>query len=243
MSHYALCCVLICLSGILCWSCAPKGAVGALSGKNGPSPIVVFPRTLYSGANEITVRSQIGLARLTVQLQTLKPELVRIERVGNIPDCMGTWTLRIWIASSTEPVMILLGGKDCDGGELQQVLLANRIWSVDRVVFPEVEVGKTSCGRFKVASGFQGEKVVLDSITLPESLPVTLGSGDEAIKFPVEIPVGREFGYEICFTGREPGDYRFPVTTWMRREEPAGRLTTYPVADTAIVRVVGKPEE
>lgn len=231
------------------WSCAPKGAVGALTGGGGPggktgaAPIRVHPPVLYAGENAVSIATDAGLREIVVEVGEEDAHLVHVERTGLIPDCMGTWIVKIRVASSAELVRVRIIGKDCNGAELRPVILENVTWKPDRIIFPETLVGETSCARFVIGVSGWNNEAILDSITLPETLPVKLGEKKEPMRFPVTIPAGRTFWYMVCFTGETPGEYRFPVTTWMRREAPTPGLTTYPVSDTAIVRVVEPWEE
>jgi hypothetical protein len=58
---------------------------------------------------------------------------------------------------------------------------------------------------------------------------------------PTNVLPGTTYRYNVCFHADEPGVYRFPVITWIRRDQPVGGYTSYPVADTGVIRVL--PEE
>lgn len=152
---------------------------------------------------------------------------------GIIPDCPREHTIVVNLMTAVRSVQVLVEVGDCRRNrKRERIHLANVTWNPDETPFPDIRVGETTCRNFRieVANG----TYMIDSISLPPDLPVVF---EEKLKFPVSITNGI-FHYKVCFTGKAPGIYVFHVTAWIRRDEPAGGYTNYPVTDTGVIRVL-----
>ena len=243
-------CLLLCGAG---WSCSTKGMIRALTAKDDVSwedePIVtVSPGILYYGDNILTIRSNRPLSQVEVIRHIISrvgessaKGSIHVEGAGKILGCPLEHTVKIRIDNVGDVNSFFIRTKDCSDNVLMRVQIPIKSWLVDRITFPKIKVGETECKEFVIGLQVTGESAILDSVTVPEGLPIRLGFADaEGPVFPIGLKGGETLWYNVCFTGEEPGDYIIPIITWMRREEPVGQLTTYPVADTAIIRVVRK---
>lgn len=248
LAHLFLC---LLLAGAA-WSCSTQGMVRALTAKDDPNAkdiptVTVSPGILYYGENILTVRSNRPLSKAEVVWNQIKhvdgppaQEVLSIEGAEKIPGCPFEHRIKIRIDQVGDINSFTIRVKDCSDNDLMRVTIPVKSWNVERVTFPEINVGETTCKEFIIGL-FPGEGAILDSVTVPDGLPIHLGFADaKGPVFPVAIKGGETLWYNVCFTGQEPGDYIVPITSWVRREEPVGALTTYPVADTAVIRVVRK---
>ncbi|MCB0713624.1 MAG: hypothetical protein KDD67_14950 [Ignavibacteriae bacterium] len=191
----------------------------------------ISPRTLYSGPNALTIKNVNGISSISVR-SGAEDVSWSVEGAGFFPDCPEEQEILISIETVSKSAQILVEVVDCNQNESAEwVQVQNKIWTLDEVIFPDVRVGQTVCRPFRVSTA---QREILDSVTFPSNFPLTFESEPE---FPVEV-FGTIFWYNVCFTGKKPGVYVFPVITWMRREEPAGGYKTYAVADTGRIRVI-----
>ena len=191
----------------------------------------ISPRSLYSGPNVLTVRNENGISSISIRSGASDVKW-SAEGDGFFPDCPKEQEVTVSIETVTKQAQILLEVVDCNQNESAEwVQVQNRIWRLDEINFPDTRVGEKACKPFRIAAG---SYEILDSVTFPPGLPLSF---EERPAFPVEIR-GGTFWYTVCFTGTTPGEYTFPVTTWMRRQEPAGGYTTYAVADTGRIRII-----
>lgn len=202
-----------------------------------PGATDIYPNTLYSGPNVVTVRNDNGISSIAVRSGTDDVKW-SVEGDGVLSDCPTEHDLVVNVGTVTRFAQILVEVVDCHQNEnAEWVQLQNRIWTLDRINFPDVRVGERACRPFRITiTGWNpvAGSYILDSISFPPGLPLEV---EEELEFPVAISEGGLF-YTVCFTGRVPGDYTFPVTTWMRRDQPAGGYTTYAIADTGHIRVL-----
>ncbi|MGE3799627.1 MAG: hypothetical protein AB7H80_01255 [Candidatus Kapaibacterium sp.] len=191
----------------------------------------IFPRTLYSGPNVLTIKNVNGISSISVR-SGAEDVSWSVEGAGYFPNCPEEQEILISIETVSKSAQILVEVVDCNQNESAEwVEVQNKIWTLDEVIFPDVRVGQTVCRPFRVSTG---GREILDSVTFPSNFPLSFESVPD---FPVDV-FGTTFWYNVCFTGKKPGVYKFPVITWMRREEPAGGYKTYAVADTGRIRVI-----
>lgn len=197
-----------------------------------PGGITITPPELYPGWNELTVTAPAGIQEIT---SVVTPN-VELEGAG-IYSCQKEVRLKVLAKTASQEVQVNLKVRDCGGNVAAFNMRLNTTWNLDTIRFGRVETGKTGCKLFRISlNGIIGigGSVTLDSVTTPlKNVRIKLPT-----KLPLNIPRGSEFKYEVCFDADEPGLYEFPVITWIRRPYPSGGQTTYPVADTGVVRVV-----
>jgi hypothetical protein len=190
-------------------------------------PVRVSPSEIYPSDNVITLEHVNGIARVDVVGTT---DNVRVLDGTRRSGCERTATLRVHLSTAHRPGTIRLEVTDCRGGVHQVALTSVKTWRLETRNFGVLEPGERLCARFQITTE-NGD--ILDTVTVDDPRV--------SIRFftslPYRIRIGQEYQYEVCFQADEPGVYRFPVVTWMRREQPAGGLTNYPVADTGFVTV------
>lgn len=192
----------------------------------------VEPTVVYPGNNVITIDAPAGLDGIRVLGRSAN---ATVEGDGDL-ECERRHTLRVFVESAHLPVEVLLELRDCRGNAEMRRLSINTTWTLETKRIGPVRAGSTPCAMFQIRPDDGSE--VLDS--------VTVGDARVSLRFftdlPYRIPPGITYQYQVCFDAAEPGTYRFPIVTWMRRQYPSAGLTNYPVADTAIF-VVAPPLE
>ena len=205
--------------------------------------LTVVPSVLYPGENRLTLTSPVGIRSITVLPGT---NLVEVRSAGNLKGCPTSDLIELTVNTASQPVNLTLVVEPCDGSAPDRIRISlNTVWNLDEVLFPDIRVGEEVCRQFQIR--LDGSVIGLTSASLPGNFLDSVTSSDRRLSFefpdplPVHIPRGTTYRYNVCFRADEPGTYRFPVITWIRRDEPAGGFTTYPVADTGVIRVL--PEE
>ncbi len=208
------------LSGIIMLLLAAR-AVYAQGG------IKISPPEIYPGDNEITISSPNGIRDISVSTT----RLTSIEGAGPAP-CTNERRIRIRLNSATEAAQLAVTIMECNGRRSSLIIPSSTTWNVDHVNYGTIEVGSNACREFQIRA--QDRSIILDSITvndprvtirLPGTLPVTLRNGVV-------------YRYRVCLRADVPGNYKFPVNTWIRRTYPSAGLGTYPVADTGVARAI-----
>lgn len=200
-----------------------------------------YPSELYPGENVITITALNGIKHIEplIDSNSLNYVDIRPSGVGEQEGCLESSLIELRVNTVTRPLNIRFRISDCAGGT-EVMSFHNRTWNLDEVRFPDVMVGDTTCRPFQIGlagigslSGMGGITEYLDSISVTQ--PGAFIQYKTAP--PLRLNGGSTFRYTVCFAPTEPGEYRFPVVTWIRRGQPAGGYTNYPVADTAVVRV------
>ncbi len=197
-----------------------------------PPATFAAPAPLYPGWNVITVSSPSGIRE--VRVHHSGRYVTRVEGDGAISGCPRSHDIRVFLNTASVSDSVGIEVLDCEGRQAYQTQVLNVPWNLDRNDFGTVETGLRRCRTFEIRLQLGSGSMLLDSITVDDP--------HVSLRLPVELPTRvsqwRTFTYTVCFRADKPGEYKFPVTTWMRREYPNGGLTTYPVADTGVVRVV-----
>lgn len=218
------------MTRLLCYIVLSLASTAVLQAQ--PGGITVTPPELYPGWNELTVTAPGGIQEIT---SVVTPN-TEIEGSG-IYSCEKETRLKVFVNTASQVVDVDIKVRDCRGNVAPFQMRLNTTWNLDTIRFGIIETEKTGCKLFRISlNGIIGigGSVTLDSVTTPLSnVRIKLPT-----KLPLNIPRGSEFKYEVCFDADEPGLYTFPVITWIRRPFPSGGWTTYPVADTGVVRVV-----
>lgn len=198
--------------------------------------VTIYPTVLYPGNNVITIRSPEGLRQIDIG-HTPNIEIEGDEQVDL--SCEQTYDIHLYVGTATSPATLNLKIVDCNGRATGYALQMNRTWRLDTIRF-RVDYQQTQCKFFEIrlSSGIiglgGGESIILDSVTSPsENIDIRIPT-----RLPLTIPTGATFKYQVCFRADKLGLYQFPVITWIRREFPNGGYTSYPVADTGVVRVM-----
>jgi len=198
--------------------------------------ITIYPPELYPGDNVITIKAPNGLRKVDIA------RTPNIELEGDTSldlSCQQQYDVHLYVGTATNAATANLRIIDCKGTAAGFALSMTRTWRLDTIRF-RVDYQQTQCKFFEVrlSNGILGlgggASVILDSVTSPnENVDIRLPT-----KLPLTIPTGATFKYQVCFRADELGLYKFPVITWLRREYPNGGYSTYPVADTGVVRVM-----
>lgn len=211
---------------------------------------------LYNGDNVITFWAEQGIKRIRSKFKGTSAryaKVVNADELEAISDCPNKQEVRIRVGTGTESLSdLVLTIIDCDGS-VRNVRLTNRTWYVEEARFPDVMVGDTVCKSFRISvAGTTGllntpfgedvpqsasnERLDSVSFTIPNAFAVFESAP------PVTLPTNAVYHYVVCFRATEPGEYRFPVRTWIARKFPTEGLTNYIVADTGVVRVLPNPD-
>jgi hypothetical protein len=190
------------------------------------------PKVLYPSDNVITITASAGIRRIT---QLGSSPYLTVEGAG-AQDCERQVELRVHLSVAHLNVVESFEVVDCRNERYNVNLRIYNTWNLETKRFGGVPVGERRCVMFKVEP--QSGAEILDSVTVDDPR-VSLRFFTD---LPYRIRGSQLYQYEVCFTADEPGIYKFPVVTWIRRAQPSGGLTTYPVADTGIV-VVPAPLE
>lgn len=205
------------------------------------SNTTVYPTELYLGENLLTFSNPDGIQELRPLFDTAVADLVECSILGDIDGCSDSVQMRVLVRTLMEPLNMRFVATGCN--KKRQVLsMKNVRWILDEVVFPTVEIGDTVCRPFRVRMSSTMREttgLVVDSIT--HSVPNIFVQVDESL--PLQQTIKANHTFTVCFVAVEPGEYRFAVPTWIRRQQPTEGLTNYPVADTGIVRVIPRRSE
>ncbi len=197
--------------------------------------LTIQPPELYPGENVVTLRVMAGIKEVRCQIISTTP-LVKVAGVGGIEGCQVEHDLRVSVGDPGANVLkLIVTVIDCNNRRHVDSVALEVKWNVTKIRYGTVEQGVEICREFWVYS--RERDTWLDSITVGDPdvwvvLPTTL---------PVRIKQGDTYRYQVCFRGKEKGEYNFPVTTWMRRDYPWGGYTNYAVADTGSITVVPRP--
>lgn len=207
--------------------------------------VSLYPRELYGGMNVVTVNASTGVQRLQWYdgrrwIDLRKGQALENLRIVSAPvpkRCARVMKLYLFVPDVTTDAEIELRVVECGGGERRLRLETGELWNVDHQQMGAVRVGQTLCQPFSVRSTGSGS-VVVDRVVSP--------SGSFQLRFPAARPplrilAGRTYSYQVCFRATEPGTFKMPIHVYIRREQPAGGFTSFIVADTAYVTVVGPP--
>ena len=197
----------------------------------------ISPEVLYPGENVITVAAPGGVRSVRVEFaDSISMRYTEARNLGPIDGCPTATDVEFTLNVASFNVRLNLIVELCDGEVLRHPLSINTVWNLDEVLFPDALVGEEICRPFRISmTGLGGgPQTFLDSVT----------STDPRVSFkysfspPIGISRGTVYRYNVCFIADKPGTYRFPVITWIKRDNPAGGYMTYPVADTGVVRIV-----
>lgn len=199
-----------------------------------------YPSELYARENVLTFYLPEGIESIRPVFDSLAESLadVRPEDIGTFENCRDSQRVRIRLHTVSRALDLRFRITDC-AGIARMTRVPNRTWRLDEVPFKDVVAGDTACRPFQIGlaglPGLGGGEY-LDSISVP--MPGAFVRYGEDGAPPLRLDGGVLYRYFVCFAPKEPGTYRFPIITWMRRPQPAGGYTNYPVADTAVVRVL-----
>ncbi len=204
----------------------------------------ISPNVLYPGENVITVTAPGGIRSVRVEFaDSVSMRYTEVRKIGLIGGCPNTTDIEFTLNAASERIVVPLFIEQCSGAIEEHRLQINTEWNLDTVFFPDAVMGEEICRPFQVSLNVGatiggvpvgGGSIFLDSVS----------STDERVSFrysfppPIGINRGTTYRYNVCFTADKPGVYTFPVITWIKRDNPAGGYTNYPVADTGVVRVL-----
>lgn len=211
---------------------APIGGTGTV--------ITAYPQELYAGENVITFSTSGGISRIEALFDKTTQSFTEIvaQDFRALEGCPDSYTVWLRVNTVSTPLSVQFRVTDCEN-RAQMMTFNNRTWRLDEVPFSDVVVGDTVCRPFQIGLagvGAFGGQEVLDSVSVP--MPGAFLRFGSMGAPPKPLESGSTYRYTVCFVAKEPGTYRFPVITWMRRSQSAGGYTNYPVADTAVVRVL-----
>ena len=229
-------CIL--LSAIFLGACRMPASEGGNVPARTSGEVAIFPPVLYPGPNRLVITSEHGIASVRIIFpDSLVMAETRTEG-GSVPaDCPTSHEIGLHLPPGSSAVAVVLGIETalCDSVVDVVRIGMNSSWIHDVITFPEGGPGEKVCAKFQVGV----------NAYVPETDPVVTGvtSPDSRVSFefpsppPIRIPQGTTYRYTVCFSSDTAGTFRIPVVTWMKRDYPYGGFTTYPVADTAVIRV------
>ena len=203
-----------------------------------------YPTELYNTDNIITFVNDNGIQAIEPVFDSMTASLVKIKSISDLSSSPDTVLVHLQVHTVTQSLNARFLVTDAKG-KTSMAQLSNRTWRLDEIRFPEVMAGDTICLPFQIGlqgiaglGGF-GRGEILDSV----SLPISEAWLSYSFPPPLQIRAGSTYRYNVCFSAPAAGNYKFAVITWMRRAQPAGGFTNYPVADLALVHVLPKPVE
>lgn len=197
--------------------------------------LTIQPPEIYPGDNLLTLRVMAGIKDVRCQVISTTP-LVKVTGVGGVEGCRVEHDLHVFVGNPGATVQLVITVIDCNNRRhVDTSISLNTKWDVTKIRYGTVEQGVEICREFWVNT--RERDTWLDSVTVGDRsvrvvLPTTL---------PVRIRKGDIYRYQVCFKGKEKGEFDFPVTTWMRRDHPWGGYTNYAVSDTGSITVVPRP--
>ena len=206
--------------------------------------ISISPDVIYPGENVLTISAPAGTGIRSVSVahtNKLDSIYVTARKTGIIGGCPDSRDIEVSVGSASNRVTAQVVVELCNGQVQSINVPINTNWTLDEVPFPDAEVGEEVCRPFQIrfdggTLGIGRNGIFLDSVSVPEA--------QASLRFsfppPLQIRAGTVYRYNVCIKPDQPGIYRFPVITWIRREKPAGGYTNYPVADTGVMRVFPK---
>lgn len=229
-------CIL--LSAVFVDACrTPAASRGNVSATTS-GEVTIFPPVLYPGPNRLVITSGHGISSIRIIFpDSLVMAETRTEG-GSVPaGCPTSHEIGIHLPPGSSATAVVLGIEStlCDSVVDVVRIGMNNSWIHDVITFPEGRPGEKVCTKFQIGVNAYA----------PDGDPVVTGvtSPDPRVSFeftsppPIRIPPGTTYRYTVCFSSDTAGSFRIPVVTWMKRDYPYGGFTTYPVADTAVIRV------
>lgn len=207
----------------------------------------IYPTVLYPGDNVLSVKASEGIQNVRVTpMNRGNSDAITIAGDGPREGCERSTSFDVNLSSASSWAGLLVEVEKCDGSVDRHHLTVSTHWILETVLFPDVRAGESICRPFRVRLGYgmirgaeRGSGIVVESVTSPDDRI----SFEFPSSFPITVRSGSTLRYNACFTADEPGVYKIPVIVSVRRDQPSGGYTTYPVADTAVVRVLpGVPE-
>ena len=208
-----------------------------LSGSAPVAPALrTYPTVLYPGENVITIEADAGIRSISLLADDAhQAGLYTVSPSEETEECLAAQTISIRVNTASQGVFPGFRVKLCDGTTDILPLRLSTVWTLDTVYFPDLVVGEQTMAGFSIRPGWMAGKqecIGLDSVT----------STDPRVTFRYSflppLDICSTYRYLVRFDADRPGVYRFPVITWIRRDQPSGGFTTYPVADTGVVRVL-----
>jgi len=199
------------------------------------TPATMYPVQIYPGANLITFSDPDGIAEILPKFDEDTDSLVDVEPIEISGDCPDSVSVLLHVNSASRLLRCWFVVTDCK--KRRKLLVPdNAYWQLQDFRLPDSRVGETACTKFRILVGhvFEIDGETIDSVTCDLSgVSVDMGS-----PFPLHLDPESEFFYDVCFSGKKPGRYKFGVTTWVQRAQPNGRYKNFPVADSGIAVVI-----
>ena len=201
----------------------------------------IYPTVLYSGMNPITVRANDGISKIELNTRSgwrtleigYSTSYYRVMTIPVFGYCAKEATFNIWVDRIDRDFEVEIRVTDCDGSTREYDLSLENVWTLFHEDFGTVTLDDRPCHTFTVQSA-GGDFVVAD---------VTSPSKQFSIRYPFRKPPlriqgAKTYRYSVCFTPTRTGRIQMPIFVHIRRGQPAGKYTTYIVADTAYVNVI-----
>ena len=227
---------------------AAGGCTAVGQGEGNVAGLRVYPEFLYGGKNVVSVSAEAGIESVRVIFgDSAMYRSTIVSGTGAVEECPTTHDLTLDLDPyyTSHPFMIDVEVRTCQK-EVSRVRLQTwTTWSLDTVLFAEATPGEKVCAFFALTNGGGGgfaqrrapgtadSDITLIEVTTPDPrLRI-----EALAAMPQVIRSGMTLRYRVCFASDTAGDFRIPVVIWLKREFPNGGLTSYPVADTAVIRV------
>lgn len=229
-------CIL--LAAIFVDACRRPASEGGNVWTRTSGEVTIFPPVLYPGPNRLVLTSDHGISSIRIIFpDSLVMAETRTEG-GSVPaGCPTSHEIGLHLPPGSSAMAVVLGIETtlCDSVVDVVQIGMNNSWIHDVITFPEGRPGEKVCMGFQVEVNAYApdDDAVVTGVTSPDSRV----SFEFTSPPPIRIPPGTTYRYTVCFSSDTTGTFRIPVVTWMKRDYPYGGFTTYPVADTAVIRV------
>ena len=201
----------------------------------------LYPTSLYSGMNPLTVYDVDGISKIEMKTRdgwepitlSYKTSYYRVMTAPVFGYCAKQTTFSLWVERIDRNFEVEIRVTDCDGSKRTYDLDLENVWSLSHEDFGTVTLDDKPCHTFVVKS--LGGDFIVDKVESP--------SRQFSIRYPFKKPPLRIRGirtyrYSVCFRPERLGRIKAPIFVHIRRGQPVGKYTTYVVADTAYVNVI-----
>ena len=179
----------------------------------------VYPSTLYSGENVLTIYSPRGIER--VSLTTTSNVIVR-SSPGFLRDCPDSVQVRLYVSSVTSEEAAVLSIFECDGSYDTRTI-PSEDWTIRHEYTGKVEVGSDTCLPCFVEST---SPRILDSIVV-HNPSVRVEIQERPYRKGYRVVGGLPFRYNICYRPEREESVTDTNYLHFKREEPNGGFDSY----------------
>ncbi|MGE3800484.1 MAG: hypothetical protein AB7H80_05645 [Candidatus Kapaibacterium sp.] len=179
----------------------------------------VYPSTLYSGENVLTIYSPQGIERVSLSTTA---GITTISSPGFIRDCPDSVQVRLQVVSVTSDEAVTLTIYECDG-KYGTATIQSEDWTIKHEYTGKVEIGADTCLRCFVEST---SPRLLDSIVVRNS-SVRVEIGEKPYRDIYRVRGGIPFQYNICYQPSREESVTDTIYLYFKRDMPNGGIDSY----------------